>query len=229
MTRTAGCSTLALVLLLPAGSLSAQGNGDFAPNWSASAVASTLGIGIELTGRSNPLVGIRGGYFLFSHSWPNTVQGIEYDLTPKLRNGEVMIDLHPGGGVFRVSGGILFAGSHVDAVGQLTGPVDIGGTIYQPADVGSLTGKVAHDKSIVPYFGIGIASMARFTVTFDLGVGLSGYPTVALSADSPLTGAELAELEASIQAEEAQIQHEIESHWWAKYYPVVSIGFKYKF
>jgi hypothetical protein len=228
MTRTAGGFALVLILVLSAGPASAQ-DGDFVPSWSASAVASTLGFGLELTGRSNPLVGIRGGYFLYSHTWRSEVEGIDYDLTPKLRNGEVLLDLHPGAGIFRLSGGILFAGTRVEAVGVTTGPIDIGGTTYPPSDIGTLTGKVEWDKSIVPYVGIGVASQARFTVTFDLGIGFAGYPKVALKADSPLTGAELAELEASLEAEEAQIQREIESKWWAKFYPVVSIGLKYRF
>jgi len=197
--------------------------------WAGTLVVSTLGIGGELSGRSNPVIGLRGGYFLFGLSHQREIQGIAYDVKPRLRNGTVMLDLFPGGGLFRVSGGVIFSGSRVDAKGVLAGPVTIGDQTYQPADVGGLNGKATYQHGVIPYAGIGFSSQARFTVTVDLGVGFSGYPRVELTADSPLTGTELQQLEASLAQEQAQIQQGIESHSWAKFYPVVSLGFKFRF
>lgn len=227
MTRTTMGGLLAsLFLLLQAAPATAQ---DYPSSWSAAAVASTLGFGAELTGRANPVIGLRGGYFLFGNTHDEEIEDIRYELKSRLRNGTVMLDLHPGGGIFRLSGGLVFSSSHVDATGLLDGPVEIGGEIYTPAEVGTLTGKAKYGKTTMPYVGIGVASTARFTVTADLGIAFSGYPRVRLGADSPLTGAELEALEQSLAAEEADIQQEIESHWWAKYYPVLSIGFKLRF
>lgn len=197
--------------------------------WSVSAVVSTLGLGAEFTGRANPIVGLRGGYFLFGLNRDDVVQGIDYRLKPRLRNGTVMLDLHPGGRAFRLSGGLLFNSSHVDATGVLDGPVTIGDSVYQPADVGQLTGLAKYKKTTMPYVGIGVASDAQFTITVDAGIGFSGYPRVRLSADSPLTGAEREALDQSLAQEQAQIQKDIESQWWAKFYPVFSIGFKLRF
>jgi hypothetical protein len=197
--------------------------------WYGAVVASTLGLGVELSGRSNPVVGLRGGYFLFGMSRSSTISGINYDLKPRLRNGTLMLDLFPGGKVFRVSGGVIFSGTKVGATGQLSGPVQIGDQIYPSAAVGSLTGEASYQHGIIPYAGIGFSSTAKFTVTFDLGVGFSGYPQVRLSADSPLTGTALEQLQQSVAAEQAQAQAEVESHSWAKYYPVISIGFKFRF
>jgi hypothetical protein len=140
-----------------------------------------------------------------------------------------MLDLHPGGRAFRLSGGLLFNSSRVDATGLLDGPVAIGDSMYQSADVGQLSGLVKYKKTTMPYFGIGVASDARFTITVDAGIGFSGYPRVSLSADSPLTGAEREALDQSLVQEQAQIQQDIESEWWAKFYPVFSIGFKLRF
>jgi hypothetical protein len=36
-------------------------------------------------------------------------------------------------------------------------------------------------------------------------------------------------LEQSLAQEETQIQQDIESRWWAKFYPVFSLGFKLRF
>jgi hypothetical protein len=197
--------------------------------WAGALVVSSLGLGPEFSGRSSPIIGLRGGYFLFGFSHHREIQGIAYDLKPRLRNGTIMLDLFPGGGLFRVSGGVIFSSSRVDAKGVLAGPVTIGDRIYQPADVGDLNGKATYEHGVIPYAGIGFSSQARFTVTVDLGVGFSGYPRVELTADSPLTGTELQQLEASVAQEQAQIQQEIESHGWAKFYPVVSLGFKFRF
>jgi len=222
----------ALATLLPclAGAATLAAQAPTEPSlWSVSAVVSTLGLGAEFTGRANPIVGLRGGYFLFGLSHDDVVQGISYQLEPRLRNGTVMLDLHPGGKAFRLSGGFLFSSSHVDATGVLDGPVTIGNSVYQPSDVGQLTGEARYTKTAMPYFGIGVASDARFTITVDAGIGLSGYPKVSLSADSPLTGPEREALDQSLAQEEAQIQQDIESRWWAKFYPVFSIGFKLRF
>lgn len=197
--------------------------------WSGALVISSLGIGAEVSGRSNPVIGLRGGYFLFGLSRHREIQGISYDVTPKLRNGTVMLDVFPRGGLFRVSGGVIFSSSRVDAKGVLAGPVTIGSETYQPAEVGDLNGKADYPHGIIPYAGVGLSSQARFTVTVDLGIGFSGYPRVELTANSPLTGTELQQLEASLAQEQAQIQQGIESHSWAKFYPVVSLGFKFRF
>jgi hypothetical protein len=59
-----------------------------------------------------------------------------------------------------------------------------------------------------------------------VGVVFAGYPVVDLAADSPLTGSALDQLEQNLQAEEAEIEAEIRTKTWAKYYPVVSLGVK---
>lgn len=234
MTRHRLTVLLVLLTLAPGAMATAQQgtsaqSSDEGSLWSGAVVASTLGLGVELSGRSNPVVGLRGGYFLFAMSRSSTVSGIDYDLNPRLRNGTLMLDLFPGGKIFRVSGGVIFSGTKVGATGQLNGPVQIGGQIYPAAAVGSLTGEASYKHGVIPYAGIGFSSTAKFTVTFDLGVGFSGYPQVRLSADSPLTGSALEQLQQSVAEEQAQAQAEVESHSWAKYYPVISVGFKFRF
>ena len=54
-----------------------------------------------------------------------------------------IINITIGGGIFRLSGGILFAGTHLDAIGITTGPIDIGGTTYPPSRFPSLFGATA--------------------------------------------------------------------------------------
>lgn len=218
-------ATLVLGLLGPAAAQAQRAQSN-EPQWWISAVASTLGLGGELSGKSNPVVGIRGGYFLFGWSTSDEIEGIRYDLSPKLRNGTALLDLFPGGGWFRLSGGIVYGTPEVKAVAQLSGPVTIGNTTYPAAAVGSLTGRAWYEKGVRPYAGIGIASSARFTVTFDVGVVFSGYPSVTLTADSPLTGAALEQLQQDVAAEQAAIEEWIRSTSWAKYYPVVSLGVK---
>jgi hypothetical protein len=223
-TRAVDRLALLLPLLLCAAPLAAQE--DEGPRWSISAVASTLGLGGELTGRANPVVGLRGGYYLFSWTTSSDIEGISYDLTPKLRNGTALLDLYPGGSWFRLSGGIVYGSPEVGAVGVLDGPITIGNTTYPPAAVGSLKGRIYYTNGIRPYAGIGVAANAKFTVTFDVGVVFSGYPAVDLTADSPLTGSALAELEQNLAVEEAQVEAEVRTRKWAKYYPVISLGFK---
>lgn len=229
MTRHVAVSLLAVAAFSAGHPVPVAAQDDYPGSWSGAVVLSTLGIGGELSGRANPVIGLRGGYFLLGSTHRDEIKGIRYRLKPRLRNGTVMLDLHPGGGVFRLSGGLVFSNSHVDATGLLDGPVDIGGDQYAPEDVGTLFGKAEYGKTTMPYVGIGVAGNTRFTYTVDLGIVFSGYPRVRLRADSPLTGPEREAFEQNLGREEAQIQQDIESQWWAKFYPVFSIGFKLRF
>ncbi|MEZ4456249.1 MAG: hypothetical protein R2882_06825 [Gemmatimonadales bacterium] len=154
---------------------------------------------------------------------------MSYDLHPRLRNITALADLHPFGNAFRLTGGLVFWDSRVDAEGTLKTAVELGNNTYQPAEVGALIGRADYANSVVPMFGLGFAGRGRFAITFDLGVVVTGRPTVDLSVDSPLSGAALAQLASDVAAEELEIRNAIEDEPLAKFYPVISLGFRLRF
>lgn len=191
-----------------------------------SAVASTFGFGGEVSFRLSRSFGVRGGYYMFSMDRSSDIEEVRYDLSPRFRNGAVALDVHPFGGAFRLSAGAVVSGSRADGRAVLNQPVEIGGRTYQPEDVGELLARAKYDRGVMPFLGLGVAGNGRVSPTFDVGVAFSGYPDVRLTVNSPLTGAERAELDASVAQEEAQIRASIRERSWTRYYPVVALGIK---
>jgi len=190
---------------------------------------STLGIAPELSLHVSPQFGLRAGVHYLRLTFDDELEGVSYQFRPRWLNLTALADVHPFSNAFRLSGGLVVWQTKADADGLLAGPVEIGNTIYQPSEVGALVGAADYSRSLVPMFGLGFAGRGRFAVTFDLGVVVTGRPDVSLSVDSPLTGAALAQLEADVAAEEAEIRQSIEDESLTRFYPVISLGFKLRF
>lgn len=220
---------LAALLLAPLHPALAQRSHDRGPAVAVGITGSTLGIGPELSLHLSPRLGLRAGYHYFSLDFEETVDEIRYDISPDWRNLTALVDLHPFGNAFRLTGGLVLWNTSVKGDAVLTGPVTIGDVVYQPAQVGSLTGTADYSRTIAPLVGLGVAGRGRFALMFDLGIVMTGHPKVDLTVNSPLTGAERAQLDAEVQKEEASAQAEIDDQPLAKYYPVVSLGFKIRF
>ncbi len=194
-----------------------------------SALASTLGLGGEVEFRPSASVGLRAGYLQFGLSRVDQVEGIQYDLRPQLQNVQLGLDLHPFGNGLRLSGGLLYARSHADGVAILTGPVDVGGTTYQPSEVGSLVGELRYRRRWMPWAGFGVAGGGRVSVSFDVGIVAAGHPEVALRSEGgSLSGPEQVVLNQNIAAEQAEVQRAIDAEPLAKYLPIVSLGLRFR-
>ncbi len=191
--------------------------------------ASTLGIAPEVSLHLSPQLGLRAGYHYLSLTFEETVDDIRYDISPDWRNLTALVDLHPFANAFRLTGGLVLWDTSVKGEAVLTGPVTIGDVVYQPSQVGSLTGTADYSRTIAPLVGLGVAGRGRFALMFDVGVVMTGHPKVDLTVTSPLTGAERAQLDAEVQQEQASAQAEIDDQPLAKYFPVVSLGFKIRF
>ncbi|MBX3147349.1 MAG: hypothetical protein KF785_11340 [Gemmatimonadales bacterium] len=218
MINRATLGTLALGALLTAAPLSAQ-NG-------LAVRASTLGLGGELSFRSTPSVSIRIGANALSLSRDLTVDEIDYRAKPALKSATAILDLHPMGGSFRISGGVIWSDNRADIEARLNGPVTIGNRTYTPNEVGSLTGGIEYEKRWAPYLGIGVGGGGKVSLLLDAGVIFSGHPTVALSGTTNLTGPERDIFNENVEREVAEFQAEIDRRSYLKFYPVVSLGLR---
>jgi len=214
---------LALTPLLPAvGASSAHAQVGLAVR------ASTLGIGGELSFRAARNLGIRlgGNYLQFSRD--ATVEEIDYRITPHLENGTAILDFHPFGGSFHLSGGLLLNYNEGRMVATLNSNIEIGDSTYTPQQVGSLNGSVSFKKT-APYLGLGFAGRSRVAVLFDLGVGFTGRPVVELIGQTNLTGNAKSAFDSNVAKEQQEAQDEIDGHKVLRYHPVVSFGLKVSF
>jgi len=186
----------------------------------------SLGIGPEFTKSLKRDVNLRLGANFFNHGYAGTEDDVEYDFKLKLKSATGLIDLHPGGGSFRVSGGLVVNDNALDAVGVPTGTYRIGNTTYTGAQVGTLTGRVDFRRTS-PYGGIGFGNMAKGSgpgFFLDLGVVFQGSPRVTLTASGPAAGAP--QFQEDLRREETNLRNDLKVF---KYYPVVALGVVVKF
>jgi hypothetical protein len=206
--------------------------------------ASTLGAGIEaataVTRRSN----VRVGFNAFDYSAGFNKDGIRYNGKLKLRSVGVFYDQYLKGG-FHVSPGVLvYDGNRVTADATAPGgqSFSLGSETYFSGKANPVggTGTLGFDRKVAPalMFGFGNLlprSQRHFSVTFDFGVIFQGAPKATLN----LTGSACNSqgnacldipsnpgIQANVQSQQIKLNDSLVPF---KYYPVVSLGFGYKF
>jgi hypothetical protein len=186
--------------------------------------AGTLGLGGELTANIAPNFNARFGANALGLDINAKASGVEYDFDIDFLSFSAMLDWHIFSNSFRVSAGVLVNKNEASMTATPSLPVNIGGVIYTPDKVGTLSGELTYDSEIAPYLGIGwgnpFESKSRFGLMFDLGVIYIGSPNISLSASNPAVSA------ADLRAEESDIEDELHGF---KFYPVLSLGLYYRF
>jgi hypothetical protein len=201
------------------------------------AKAGTLGIGAELTAGLSRQWNARFGVNGFNYSERREASDIEYDAEARLRNATALLDWHPGGGGFRLTGGVFYNGNEVvgSSLPPASGFYDIGGVPVPVGFVGTLDAKAEFD-SFAPYAGLGfgnaLSTSRKVGFFLDLGVVFQGEADVTLTpiipADSPINtvpGAREA-LDILLLREERDLEDEAADY---DLYPVLSIGLSYRF
>lgn len=199
--------------------------------------AGTLGLGAELTAGLSPQWNVRLGANAFDYSERREVSDIEYDGEARLRNATAFLDWHPGGGGFRLTGGLLYNGNEVlgSSLPPASGFYDIGGVPVPVGFVGTLDAKAEFD-TFAPYAGLGfgnaVAPGKKLGFFVDLGVVFQGEADVTLTpvipAGSPINtvpGAREA-LDILLEREARDLEEEASDY---DLYPVLAIGLSYRF
>jgi len=196
-------------------------------DWALGVKGGTLGLGGDLTTDIVPGLNLRGGVQWFSLDFDTEFEDIDYSVDVDFLNPLLLLDWYPFGGSFRLSGGILFNQSDVDLRATPSQPVEIGGTIYTPAEVGTLRGQ-SDFNPIAPYVGIGwgnaVGRSRRLGLAMDLGVAFIGSPGVDLSATGLLASDPT--FRAHLAQEEEDIEDDLHDF---KFYPVLSLTLYYCF
>lgn len=195
--------------------------------WAIGAKAGTLGLGGELTTDIVPQLNIRASVQWLSLELDREWEDVDYELDLDLLSPLLLLDWYPFGGSFRLSGGILFNESDVGLRAMPGEPVEIGGTTYTPAEVGTLTGR-SDFNPIAPYVGIGwgnaVGRSKRLGLAMDVGVAFIGSPGVNLSATGPIASDPT--FQANLAEEEDEIEDDLSDF---RFYPVLSLSLYYCF
>src|SRR4051794_30641752 len=90
--------------------------------------AGTLGLGAELTVGLGRQVNGRIGVNAFNYSERGEASRIEYKADAELRSATALLDWQPGGGAFRLTGGLVWNGTQVSgrSIPSSSGTYDIG-------------------------------------------------------------------------------------------------------
>ena len=187
----------------------------------ASVHAGSLGLGARM---STALFGsplrLRAGFDYQPMDIEVSLSDVRYAIDLPSPSLTALLDWHPGGGSFRVSGGAVHFSSSLELSATPTTSVEIGRQAYEPAEIGSLVGRLATSKS-GPYAGIGWGhrSRRRLGLSLDLGAVYHGVPEVTLRATGPI---------ADVPAFRSQLELEIDEVSdlvsIARVYPVLNLG-----
>jgi hypothetical protein len=207
------------------------------------------GVGFDVATPLIPgLLNVRGGAGFFTYTYNGTIDNEPVNAKLNLNNAEVMVDLFPFKGSFRLSAGTTVynqtgLNGTVTASGGST--ITIGNDTYTSSATAPLTGSVAGNfgGKAVPRFTLGWGNMVakNHHVRFEteLGVEITGTPTVAWAygGSACLNGSNgtcstpyepinsIPGVSADINAQTAKFQNDVNS---VKVFPIFSLGLSYK-
>jgi len=206
---------------------------------------SLLGAGVEGAMRVTHRTNIRAGFNMFSYSRNFTKDDVSYAGQLSFKTIEAHYDIFPFAGGFRVSPGVLiYAGTSITANASVPGSqtFSLGGTQYQSDAAVPVTGtgKITFNRAApMATFGWGnLVSRkegAHFSVPVEFGVAFQGSPQASLNLAGNVcdtTGANCRSIasdstvQANILSEQTKLNNSMS---FFKVYPIISVGFGYKF
>ena len=190
----------------------------------------TTGLGLEMTFGVNPYLNLRSGFNYGSFTWGQEFGNVDYDADLTMTSVPLLLDVHPFGGHFRLTGGLyLQPGTKADLDATPSEPTQIGSHTYNPDTIGTLNGEIEVGDVLTPYLGIGFGNTVGedqlLTLTLDIGVIFQSYD-VSLDSDGAGMTAQLDTFREDLKKEEGLLQKDADD--W-KIFPVVAISLAWHF
>jgi hypothetical protein len=136
-----------------------------------------------------------------------------------------LLDIHPFGGGFRVSGGGMLNKNEIQLRANLDRTVEIDDQEFSLSD---FKGEVTFEE-MAPYLGIGygnaVGADGRWHFSCDFGVMFQGEPKVSASATASNPAIQPI-VDEALDREVADLQDDANAF---KYYPVISAGVSFRF
>ncbi len=206
----------------------------------------TGGIGFDIATPLARKFNLRGTGYFFKYNVSITEDYVTYGGSLQLASGALNLDWYPFGGKFRLSGGIVAYNGN-----QITGSATInpyesftlnGTTYYSSAtDPAHASGTLYLGNKVGPIVSFGWGNIVprkankHFSVPVEFGVAYVGYPNIHLgftgsTCNSLGTACQTVEDNPTFQQDLAAQRNQYRNDLSAlRFYPVVSIGFGYKF
>ncbi len=213
---------LAACLSLAAGVASGQG---------IALKAGTDGAGLELQYALGDHFGARlqvdGG--TVSHNL--TESSVDYHARLRFSNALALADWHPFGGIWRVSGGVVYNKNKFDLTGQpSSGTFTLNGNTYPAAEIGSLQGRLSFNRA-APYAGTGWGTSPHghgLYGSVDLGVQFQpNHVSLTAVCGTAIQGtATCTQLGTDVAAERVKLQDKTDR---LRYWPLAQVGIGWRF
>ena len=205
---------------------------------------STLGAGAEVAVRVTHRTNIRAGFNVITYSRGFNKDGITYNGQLDFKTFEAHYDIFPWAKSFHISGGVLaYATDPVTATALVPGnqSFTLGGVPYysDPTNPTRANGKIVFNRAAPTVtFGFGNLVPRRegkhFSIPVEFGVAFQGSPkaTLGMTGNVCTTGggcvnaATDPNVRANILSEQNKINNSMS---FFKVYPIISVGFGYKF
>ncbi|WP_100642309.1 hypothetical protein [Alteromonas facilis] len=238
-------STAAILSLLctPA----ALANDNTQQGFSLGAKLGTLGLGLEADYAFNEKWNGRIQFNSYTYDDDFEEDDINYTGEIDLSSIGALVDYRPFSGAFRLSAGVYSNSNELNGTAVSLGNevFDIGDLSYRGSstDPLTLTTNVELGDGTAGYLGVGWGNTYGngFKFSFEVGVLLSGSPTVSLDAtgSAQLVGVDnvtfdvndstnpfAVQLQQEVEQEARNLEDDISDF---EYYPVISVGFAYRF
>jgi hypothetical protein len=192
---------------------------------------SSLGYGPEVTVGLNRAIAVRAAYQTLDITRDYTDDKATYQLNPSFKGVQGFVDVHPFGGTFRLSGGLVShtAELNLSGVAKASGTFSFNGVDYTTTQVGNVIGKVALPKQS-PYAGFGwgpsLAGKGRVGMAFDVGVLKQDTPVTTLGVTGPLASDATivgTTFRANVETERVKLAKDIGDQPFVQWFPVVSL------
>lgn len=194
-------------------------------NLGVTAKFGTPGYGGDLTLGLGRYLSVRGGYSQGTVNYNVDLEEATLTGELALQTIPVLLDLHPFGGGFRISGGMVRNGNEVRIRALPGETVELNNADYQ---VEKLNGRITFDD-YGWYAGIGYGNAAgadgHWHFACDFGVMFQGEPAVAATVKASDPALQAA-ADQALQHEVDSLQADVKDF---KYYPVISVGVSYRF
>ena len=114
------------------------------------------GAGVEATAKFSRHLGLRAHLTGLKYSLDLEYDDVDYEVDTNLSIGSLLLDVHPAGGLFRITfGGAAYNGQFgIAATPSPAYLYQIGNGSYTSTQIGTLNGEIEYQK-IVPYLGVG--------------------------------------------------------------------------
>jgi hypothetical protein len=202
-------------------------------------VANSLGAGVELATPVSRSFNLRSSVNAFAFNYPFTVDGVNYDARLHLKSTGTMLDWFPMHRGFHISPGFLYMKNTV-AAGASVGagmPFSLGGQPYTNSVSDPVNGSagVVFPHKFAPMMVMGFGNLIprsgrHWSVPFELGAAYTGAPVINVALNGTACNSQgcssIVQNQSDVTAEVKTFNEDLKR---LPVYPIVSLGFGYRF